>query len=260
MAGFYDSLAEVQHLVFANWENSIEWQAAALGPLIENACGVKNPRVLDCACGIGTQSLALAGRGHRVTSSDLCSSAVARARREAAARGLEIEFHIADFRELGAIPGLAFDAVLAVDNALPHLENQAELERAARSIASKLRPCGVFIASIRDYDRLLEERPTSLPPAFFKDGGRTRIVHQVWDWQGERAYAVHLYITREIESGWECSHHAGIYYALKRAELTASLAAAGFGEIRWLTPEESGFYQPLVVARRPPPAPSLQYP
>src|SRR6266404_1927169 len=39
-----------------------------------------------------------------------------------------------------------------------------------------------------DYDQVLPQRPTGQPPAFFTDGGRRHIVHQVWDWIDDRTY------------------------------------------------------------------------
>jgi hypothetical protein len=36
-----------------------------------------------------------------------------------------------------------------------------------------------------------------------------------------------------------------------RNEVSAVLRSSGFLEERWLMPAESGFYQPLILARRP---------
>jgi len=38
------------------------------------------------------------------------------------------------------------------------------------------------------------------------------------------------------------------YRALLRETLTQTLSQAGFAEVRWLMPDESGFYQPIVLA------------
>jgi hypothetical protein len=47
------------------------------------------------------------------------------------------------------------------------------------------------------------------------------------------------------------SHHfVSKYRSLSREELLASLRESGFEQIRWLMPHESGFYQPLVWARK----------
>jgi len=37
--------------------------------------------------------------------------------------------------------------------------------------------------------------------------------------------------------------------ALQRSDLVAALARAGFAEFEWLEPEQSGYYQPMVLAR-----------
>ena len=85
-------------------------------------------------------------------------------------------------------------------------------------------------------------------PAFFQDGVYRRIYHQVWDWTGDRQYTTHLYITQETNAGWTCRHFVSIYRAVLRDELTEFLRRAGFTNVRWLMPADSGFYQPLVLA------------
>lgn len=174
---------------------------------------------------------------------------MARAKREAAQRGLAIHFQVADMRHLQEIEPGSFDAVIAADNALPHLIDDVELRGALSQIAMKLRSSGILLATVRDYDRLLQSKPTAQTPAFYSDGGLRRIVHQVWDWN-EDTYALHLYLTLETDAGWESRHFISHYRALKRTELNDALAHAGFTKIRWLEPEESGFYQPIMMARK----------
>jgi glycine/sarcosine N-methyltransferase len=245
---FYDDLAEIYHLMFPDWAQSVQRQAGILGPLIEREIPTGALRILDCACGIGTQTLGLAQRGHALVGVDLSEAAIGRARREAQQRNLSIQFRVADMNDLSSLSEAGFDLVIAVDNALPHLLNEQDLARAVQQIAGKLRPGGVFLASIRDYDHIVEQHPATPPPAFFQDGIHRRIYHQVWDWTGDRQYTVHLYITQETDAGWACRHFVSIYRALLREELTAILRQAGFVELSWLMPADSGFYQPLVLA------------
>ena len=73
---FYDELSGEYNLMFEDWEASIAHQAAALAPILERGCGPANlVRILDCACGIGTQALGLASRGFRVTALPVQTSA-----------------------------------------------------------------------------------------------------------------------------------------------------------------------------------------
>lgn len=249
---FYDQLAASFHLIFEDWDASITRQAATLGPLIERECGSgRKLQILDCACGIGTQALGFASRGHDVTACDISSRAVERARAEAARRETALRLQVADMRDLSRLPAKAFDAVICFDNALPHFDTDDELTQAVRQIRYRLRPGGIFAASIRDYDRLVEDRPVVQGPAFLSDGGRRRIVHQVWDWLDGRRYTFHIYITRETANGWDAQHYASSYRAVLRAELSAIVAGAEFTDVCWRLPEESGFYQPVLLARTP---------
>jgi hypothetical protein len=87
-------------------------------------------------------------------------------------------------------------------------------------------------------------------PAFHEQDGKSRFVHQVWQWHGEQ-YALHVYMTLETEGGWEVKHFACKYRALRRSDLNQALRAAGFHDILWLEPGTTGFYQPMVIATKP---------
>jgi hypothetical protein len=107
----------------------------------------------------------------------------------------------------------------------------------------------LLAASIRDYDLLLQERPVTQEPSFFGNEGNRRIVHQIWDWTTEAKYTVHLYITIQNDDGWTAHHFVSEYQCIKRRELSDVLRAKGFQEPKWLMPIESGYYQPIVLAR-----------
>jgi SAM-dependent methyltransferase len=253
VSDFYDELADSYHLIFDDWDSAIKRHAKVLGTLLTSQSDGTSLRILDCACGIGTQAIGLAAMGHEVVASDLSSAAIHRAQLEARHRDLTIKFSVADMTSLREISGTSFDAVIAMDNALPHL-SRSELRQAVAAIGSKLKPNGFIVASIRDYDALIRERPTIQKPAFYGDPGKRRIVHQVWDWTGnaeDARYVVHLYITTQSEQGWKTLHFVSEYRCLLRHELSSVLSNAGFGNLQWLTPAESGFYQPIVLARWP---------
>jgi len=249
MYSFYEDLADVYHLIYEDWDRAIARQAAVLDPLLRHMLSRDCLWILDCACGIGTQEIGLASLGHQIVGSDLSTAAIARAKREAEARHLSIEFHVSDMTSLQEIHHERFDVVAALDNALPHL-TAGQLILAARTTHHKLRPGGLIIASIRDYDRLIVERPTIQPPSFFASAGKRRIVHQVWDWTSVDAYTVHQYITVDSDGRWDCRHFSSKYRCLLRDELTIALTGAGFVEVEWLLPHQILFYQPIVIAKK----------
>ena len=245
---FYETLAETYHLIFEDWNRSIERQVGVLNPLIVKQTGRSSVNLLDCACGIGTQAIGFARAGHRVVASDSSRAAVDRAEREARKRDLDISFFVSDMTSLDEIARNDFNVVAALDNALPHLTS-FQVTKAVRAMGSKLEPRGLFIASIRDYDNLILQRPTIQEPAFYGEGGEWRIVHQVWDWVDNEKYIVHLYITTQSGAGWVAHHFATEYRCLLRDELESALTSSGFEQVQWLMPKESGFYQPIVLAR-----------
>lgn len=247
---FYDLLADYYHLIFEDWDRSVERQAKILGTVISHELPGQHLRILDCACGIGTQSLGLAALGHHLLGCDLSPAEVTRATKEAQQRGLDIEFRVSDMTNLKDISEAGFDVVSAFDNALPHLTSDG-LIQAVGTMALRLKPGGLFIASIRDYDALLQEKPAMQEPAFFGNTGSRRIIHQVWDWTEAAEYTLHLYITLEADQGWRTHHFVSEYRGVKREELSDALRSVGFQEPVWLMPAESGYYQPLVLARWP---------
>jgi 2-polyprenyl-3-methyl-5-hydroxy-6-metoxy-1,4-benzoquinol methylase len=153
---FYDELADQYHLIFEDWEASMHRQGQAISSLfVRYLPESSNPiRVLDVAAGIGTQSLPLSRMGCQVSSRDLSSGAIARLAREAALRGLSVDAQVSDMRTVQtSVTGL-FDAVIAFDNSVPHLLSDADILSAFRAFYACLRPGGVCLLSVRDYERV----------------------------------------------------------------------------------------------------------
>jgi len=75
---FYDEMAESFHLIFDDWDAAIVRQRNVLARLLP--APAIGRRVLDCACGIGTQSIGLAMLGFAVDGSDLSPASIERAR------------------------------------------------------------------------------------------------------------------------------------------------------------------------------------
>ncbi|MFI6353560.1 methyltransferase domain-containing protein [Streptomyces sp. NPDC050743] len=246
-ARFYDELADDYHLIYPDWETSLRRQGAALDALVGRA----GAAVLDCSCGIGTQAIGLALRGHRMVGTDLSVRAAARARREAARRGVALPTAGADMRRL-PFPGGRFDAVVCADNSLPHLLTEPDVRAALGEMRRVLRPGGRLLVSTRPYDELLRERPVSTPPQVHEsaDGTGRTVSFQLWQWHADgEHYDLEHFQLRPGEGQWEVRVRRATYWALGRERLAGFAAGAGFTDIAWLMPEETGFFQPLLVAR-----------
>ena len=249
---FYDDLAATYDQIYPDWEASVTRQAAALDTLIRSRLGHGPIRCLDCACGIGTQLIGLAMLGYDMAGTDLSSAATTRARHECSVRGLTADVRVADMRELPH-GDCSFDAVVCADNSLPHLLTEADVRQALGEMRRVSRPGAVIVITTRDYDRVLPERPTTAPVQLSRQGELRTVSTQLWDWRaGSNVYDLTHLQVHEVRPGqWTAAARTTAYRAWSRAELTALATQAELRDVTWKTPEESGFFQPALVAVTP---------
>ena len=248
---FYEDLTDYYHLLYLDWVRAVVDQGRILDRLITRRLGGGPRRILDAACGIGTQAISLALCGHWVQGSDLSASALARALAEAKRFKVDLPVRQADMRRLSDSFEDRFEVVAVLDNSLAHIMSQPDLEAVAEELAAVLEPGGLLLCSLRDYDRLILARPATTPIGVYADQDGRRLVFQVWDWDEDGAgYDQTLYILRHRPEGIETLAFKTRSRALTRADMETALAASGFQDVRWSEPEASGFYQPLVTARR----------
>lgn len=245
---FYDNLASQYEKLFQDWQTATQEQAHILDRIFRENGFERTARVLDCACGIGTQAIGLAGLGYPVTASDISDGELVQAKERAKKEGVDIRFEHADFCALSDVFAQHFDIVIAMDNALPHMLSKQALEAAVKSITNQLAAGGLFVASIRDYDALLAERPPYSSPYIHKTDRGQRVSFQTWDWDGDH-YKLVQYIIDD-ENKLQISRFACEYRATRREELTNLLYSNGCKTVEWKFPEETEFYQPIVVAKK----------
>lgn len=118
---YYNQLAPYYRYLFQDWEKSVVSHAQVLDSVIREFFGPQVRRILDAACGIGTQSIGLAQLGYQVVASDISLTELDLAKQEATKRSLNLKFISADMRQLRQIHQGVFDIVIACDNAIPHL-------------------------------------------------------------------------------------------------------------------------------------------
>lgn len=233
VADFYDGLASDYHLVYGRgWDAAVERWGEALDALIRPSLQAASA-VLDCSCGIGTQAIGLARRGYRVRATDISPGAIERARREAARLGAAVSFDVADFRDLGGIPG-SFDVVISCDNAIPHLMTEREVTDVLAQMKARLRPGGVVLITMRDFDRALKDKPPMAPSTLIA-GPPRRVLLRIHDWDpaGAPFYTLRLLVLTQAANGWSVVEHTTRYRAVTREELARAAGAVGFAYVVW---------------------------
>ncbi|MBN1916722.1 MAG: class I SAM-dependent methyltransferase [Verrucomicrobia bacterium] len=162
---FYDLLANVYELLFPVTEE----QRGFLTELVREH-SVR--RVLDVACGSGEQAALFRELGLEVDALEYNERMTERVR----GKGFNVRFGSMErVVELFA-PG--YGLVLCIGNSLPHLESRGAVERAVRGMASLLDSGGVLVLSIVNFDCVVREAITSLPPKRVVDDAGRRIAFE----------------------------------------------------------------------------------
>ena len=244
---FYDRLAPYYHLIYENWEHSIDVQGKAIAHLLDDLGVARGAAVLDAACGIGTQALGLAPH-YRLSASDLSNGAVARLDRELAQRGLTARTGVDDMRVLVQCASASMDAIIACDNSVPHLLTDADILAAFKTFFRCLRPNGVVLISVRDYANIARVSPDVRPYGMRYEGPNRFLAVQAWEWNGAH-YDLRMYLTRENGDGQcETTCLRTRYYAVTIEQLCHLLHAAGFVDV---ARHDDVLFQPVLAARRP---------
>jgi SAM-dependent methyltransferase len=244
-AQFYDGLAEYYDLIFEDWEASMARQGAALQQLIQAELILPTARVLDAACGIGTQALPLSDRGFQVSARDISANAIARLRREAEARKLVIDAAVADMRYVAASVSGSYDVALALDNSIPHLLSDGEILLAFREFQKTLRRGGVCLCSVRDYDAIDRGVPATHPYGERRRGDDVYRLRQEWTWQGTTHYDLKFIVERiDPAESTTVLQTVTRYYAVSIGQLLEIMQEAGFTDCRRL---DSLIYQPILI-------------
>ena len=200
----------------------------------------------------GFYSHRLAALGHGCVGVDFAPAAIEYARKEAAARGLDCRFELADIRS--AEFGSGFDLVMLLFgelNLFPRDEAVALLRRCAQALA----PDGVVLLEVHSFETV-RNRGTSAPKwsavaaGVFSERPHLRLEEYFWLEESECAAGRYWIIDAETAAvsrfGWTMQAYSDEAYA-------ALLADAGLqvqGTFPSLTDEEDGAGFPVILASR----------
>lgn len=251
MNDFYDRLTPFYHLIHQDWDASIHRQGEQLAALIDAEWPGRHS-ILDISCGIGTQAIALARQGRTVCASDLSESEVARAKQEAALRGVNIDFSVCDMRRAFAHHGTGHGVVLSVDNSLPHLLTDEDVLTALQQMEACLAPGGGCLITVRDYSREARGRNLLKPYGVRVENGLRYVLFQVWDFEGDHYDLGFFFVVENLRTGTVETHvmHSK-YYAISTDRLCKLMRQAGFDNVRRI---DGAFYQPVLVGTKAFPA------
>ncbi len=169
---FYQSISAYYDRIFPTDPNTLSFLDSRARP---------GSRILDIACGTGGYSIGLAERGHRVTGIDLDRAMIRRARSKARALDGAPDFRIMDMLSMTTALDPGFDLVFCIGNSLVHLETDEQIEQMLADCRSLLRPGGMLIVQIINYDRILAEGLTGLPTLRVQDDAPSLEFHRDYE-------------------------------------------------------------------------------
>ena len=184
--------------------------------------------VLDLACGTGSLSLLLAGRGYRVIGADLSEDMLAEAERKAQALPEESRpFLICQPMQRLRLAE-PVDAVVCALDSLNYLTKPADCRKTFRRVYDALKPGGLFVFDINTPAKLrgLDEQ------VFLDETDDAYCVRRTEFDEKKRLCYYGMDIFRLDGSRWDRSFEEHIEYAYEPDELAQWLEAAGFTRIR----------------------------
>ncbi len=157
-ASFYHLLAEYYDVLFPVTEQQRHFFVSLV-----KEHGVS--RVLDVACGSGGQAAMFRDLGVEVSALENDARMVELVR----AKGRNIEVRLGSMEDVARLFDPGFDMAICIGNSLPHLPDLDAVRQTVRAMRALLRPAGVLVLSIVNFDRVRRERITSLPVKKLRD-------------------------------------------------------------------------------------------
>lgn len=246
---FYDAIAEYYQFFYKNWDTQLEREGLSLRSIFR---GQDVQSVLVTAAGIGTQALPLAELGYKVIATDPSAGMLRKAQEIAAERDAldKLQFERASFDELQNVVDGPFDAIVCKGNALPHLLTDEAIETALLVFYELLRPGGILVIGMRDFEPFMEHRPRFLPGFDHKnDAGQEFITFEIWEWEdGPPVIATqNLYMVNGQPDNLHAIKRSVSFRPLSLDEVKVVLLELGYEDFR----EYPDRWEQVVHVRKP---------
>lgn len=235
---FYTSIAEAYDAIFPVNPEIVNFVATATQ-------ASANLAILDVGCGTGKLAQALAQQGHRVTGIDLNQEMVARA--VAGNTHESVRYYVQNMLELDArFQPQSFDAVLCFGNTLVHLPNTAAVGEFTRQAFQVLKPGGLLLIQIINYDRILNQQINGLPTI---DNAEIEFVRRYEYLKTQHRIDFRTRLT--IKASGRVIENSQLLLPLKKEELMEQITVAGFVKLKayggFNRQDWSEATQPLVI-------------
>jgi SAM-dependent methyltransferase len=211
--------------------------------------------VLDCACGIGADAMALTRRGLVVTASDGSPAMVAETRRRSEQYGIAMTVTQSRWQDLPNRVAGPFELVLCLGNSLVHTETRTNRVAALEGMRKVLSPTGTLIVDSRNWELLYESRPRIVPArqVIERKGLRCTSLY-IWtipDDFGSPCTAEIVLLFEDAEGRTSYRRHVIDFVPFRHNDMADAIRAAGF-TIRDDSYQADGNFYAIAAALTPP--------
>jgi Methylase involved in ubiquinone/menaquinone biosynthesis len=186
---------------------------------------------LDVSIGTGSMTLPLQELGITVFGSDLSEAMLSRCETKARQKGVPVELHGSDFRDLSCWDGRLFDCVASTGNALAYVPNE-DIPTALERMDRLVKPGGYLCFDSRNWEMIQREKQRfCCYNPFFHNNCRVNLV-QVWDHNHDGSITFNLLYTFEKDNRiFRKEVFEEHYYPFKKDWAIDNLLSLGYDEI-----------------------------
>ena len=230
-ASQYDSFAADYHWLFSDSVLTGEPFYEEHKELLESL--KPGSQILDCACGIGVQALALARHGYCIQGSDASESMIAQANKRARSARIEVPFAACSWKGLPYNFGREFDAVFCCGNAIGHCTDEAEMIDSLAGTFAVLKDGGLLVVNSRNWEKLRAERPRFHAMSVRNRNGQRCIPLYVWNFpqQWHEPHVVEVVLIFEQQGRTTYRGHEVTYFPFHVEDLVARMRAVGLVDV-----------------------------
>ncbi len=219
----YNQVASVYDYMI-DWETRLQNEDAFFIHLFREQM---TQSILDLGCGTGEHVLHWGEMGHNTTGVDSSKEMIAQAKQKADELDVDVEFLCLPMDQFAVKIEESFDMITCIGNTLPHVLDQAKLDRLFQNIAAKLNPFGCAVFQLHNFEPILEVQKRDFPVKARQENGKEYIFSRFYDYHQEKMLFNLVAITRENGS-FTSKSHSVYHYPWRYQELKDTALKAGF--------------------------------
>ena len=204
----------------------------------------QNSMILDCSCGIGQNTIALAEKGFTVYGSDASQGMIEQAKERSKSLNKEIPFIKSKWAELPLKIDHSFDITFCLGNSIGHCKNKNEMISSFKGIRSTLKTGGLLVLDSRNWEKLFFSKPRFTLTGTGLRNNIKCIPLYVWNFKEhfEDEQLIEVVLIFEEQTSIYERHYNITYHPFKYQVLLEILKEVGFTSINSNFTEEKDLY------------------